>query len=60
MITLFAWDLQLLVHKVKPLPTGWNPDLWAQHPSQLQAGMGSSELRKPPVEDARAHCRGLD
>lgn len=43
-ITLFAWDPQLVVHKVKPLAAGGNPDLQAQHPSQqLESGPLNSE-----------------
>lgn len=44
MITLFAWDPRLVVHKAKPLATGGNPDLETQHPShKLESGPPDSE-----------------
>jgi len=43
-VTLFAWDHQLVVHKVKPLAAGGNPDLQTQRPShKLESGPLNSE-----------------
>lgn len=46
---LYAWDPQLVAHKMNPLALGGDPELQAQHPSH-SLGSGPSNSEKPPAE----------
>lgn len=47
--SLYAWDPQLVAHKMNPLATGGNPGLQAQHPSD-SLGSGPPNPEKSPAE----------